>query len=136
MRDRCRPLDWAHLGPGRGHGVNERKDFLQILNRGADHFAVLLHLVEDHQLGFDRGAELAVDLPRHRQRQAWRQETAGAGPMRGIAFGRESRRHDRHQPPAGRETLCSPDEMFCSDVLVAGTIDRGGEGRVHHHDVG
>ncbi|WP_437197511.1 hypothetical protein [Roseovarius sp. MS2] len=49
-----------------------------MLNRGADHLAVFLHLVEDHELGFDRGAELAVDLPRHRQRQSRRHETAGA----------------------------------------------------------
>ena len=56
--------------------------------------------------------------------------------MRGIAFGRESRRHDRHQPPAGCQALCSRDEMFGGDVLVSGAIDRGGEGRVHHHDVG
>ncbi|MHA6327252.1 hypothetical protein [Roseivivax sp. CAU 1753] len=56
--------------------------------------------------------------------------------MRGVAFERESRRHDRHQSPTGRETLCSRDEMFGSDVLVPGAIDRGGEGRIHHHDVG
>ncbi|KUP92763.1 hypothetical protein TRIHO_23550 [Tritonibacter horizontis] len=44
--------------------------------------------------------------------------------MRGIAFGRESRRHDRRQPPTGRETLGSRDEMFGGDVLVSGAIDR------------
>jgi len=37
---------------------------IQVLNRGADHLAVLLHLVEDHQLGLHRGAELAVNLSR------------------------------------------------------------------------
>ena len=26
--------------------------------------------------------------------------------------------------------------MFGSDVLVSRAIDRGGKGRVHHHDVG
>jgi len=44
--------------------------------------------------------------------------------MRGIAFGREPRRHDRHKPPAGCQTLCSRDEMFGGDVLVPGAIDR------------
>lgn len=136
MRDRFNPLDRAHLGPCCGHGIDKWKGFIQIAQSGADHLAALLHLVEDHELGFDRGAELAIDLSRHRQRQSRRQETAGAGPMRGIAFGREPRRHDRHQPPTGRETLCSRDEMFGGDVLVPRPIDRGGEGRIHHHDVG
>src|SRR6056297_2563066 len=39
VMDRRCLLYGAHLGPGRGHGVNERKGFLQILNRGADEFA-------------------------------------------------------------------------------------------------
>ena len=26
--------------------------------------------------------------------------------------------------------------MFGGDVLVSGAVDRGGEGRIHHHDVG
>ena len=56
--------------------------------------------------------------------------------MRGIAFGREPRRHDRHQAPTWCQALCSRNEMFGGDVLVPRPIDRGGEGRIHHHDVG
>jgi len=100
MRDRFCPLGGAHLGPDCGHGVDKRKGVIQIAHNGADHLAGVLHLVEDNELGFDRGAELAVDLPWHREGQARREEAAGACPMRGIAFGRESWRHDRHQPPA------------------------------------
>ena len=136
VRHRRHPLGGARLGPGCGHCVDICQGFIQVPDAGADHLSVLLHLVEDHQLGFHRGAELAVNLSRHREGQARRQETASARPMRGIAFGRESRRHDRHQPPAMRETLCSRNEMFGGDVLVAGSVDRRGEGRVHHHDVG
>ncbi len=136
MSDSFSPLGGSCLGTVRGHGIDKRKGFIQVPDTGADHLAVLLHLVEDHQLGFHRGAELAVDLPRHREGQARRQETASAGPMRGIAFGREPWRHDRHQPPARCQTLCSRDEMFRGDVLVSRAIDRGGEGRIHYHDVG
>ncbi len=78
VMDRFCPLSGAHLGPDCGHGTALCQGFIPIPHRDADHFAVLLPLVEDHQLGFDRGTELAVDLPRHRQRQARRQETAGA----------------------------------------------------------
>ena len=136
MRDRFNPLGRAHLGPCCGHGIDICQGFIQIPHRDADHLAVLLHLVEDHELGFHSCAELAIDLSRHRECQARREQTAGAGPMRGIAFGRESRRHDRHQPPTECQALCSRNEMFGSDVLVPGAIDRGGEGRIHHHDVG
>ena len=136
MGDRCRPLGGAHLGTGCGHGIDKRKGFIQIAHSGADHLASLLHLVEDHQLGFHSCAELAIDLPRHRERQARRQKAAGAGPMRGIALRCEPLRHDRHHPPTRCQALGSRNEMFGSDVLVSRPIDRGGKGRVHHHDVG
>ena len=56
VMDRFCPLSGAHLGPDCGHGNDICQGFIQIPHRDADHFAVLLLLVKDHQLGFDRGA--------------------------------------------------------------------------------
>ena len=56
--------------------------------------------------------------------------------MCGITVGCEPRRHNRHQPPPGREALRGSDEMLGRDVLIPRPIDRRGEWRVHGHDIG
>ena len=124
MRARRRPLGETRLGPDRSHGVDICQGVVQIPHRGADELTTLLHLVEDQELGLHRGAELAIHLPRDRQREAWGQEPTGTCPMRGITLGAEPRRHNRHQPPPGREALRGSDEMLGRDVFVSGAIDR------------
>ena len=55
---------------GRGDVIDDAPRCIQIIDNRADEFDLLVHLVEDHELGFHRGAEFAVNVAGDREREA------------------------------------------------------------------
>ena len=119
---------------GRGNVIDDLPRRIQIVDHGTDDLDLLLHLVENHELGFHGGAELGVNTAGNGKRETRLCDGRGTRPMGRVPFRRKSHRHDHHETPAGRQALRRTDQMLGRNVFVARPIDRGGEGRVHDND--